>query len=53
MIALASICDHAIGGSIVGGDIKTFKLQKFGDTLRMFTLLNGLSESSRLAGSEN
>ena len=48
-IALASICDPAIGGSLVGGDKLPLKLQKFGDTLWTFTLLNGLPESSRLA----
>ena len=47
MIALASNCDPAIGGSLVGGDKQPLKLQKFGDALQTFTLLNGVPESSR------
>ena len=48
MIALASVCDPAIGGSLEGRDKKPLKMQKFGDALGMFTLLKGLPESSRL-----
>ena len=48
MIALASACDHAIGGSLVGGDKQQLKLQKFGDGLQMFTMLNELLESLTL-----
>ena len=48
MIALASNCEPAIGGSLVGGGKKPNKLQKFGDALRTFTMLNGIPESSRL-----
>ena len=48
MIALARVCDPAIGGSHVGGDKLPLKLQKFGDALRKFTMLNGIPESSRL-----
>ena len=56
MIALASICDPAIRGSLVGGHKYPLKLQKFADALQMLTMLNELSESSshwknRLAGS--
>ena len=36
----------AIGGSLVGGDNKP--LQKFGDALLTFTMLNGLPASLRL-----
>ena len=50
MIVRVSVCDPAIGGIL--------KLQKFGDALQMFTLLNGLPESpdsshqkNRLVGS--
>ena len=46
--ALASICDTAIGRSLVGGEKEPLKLQKFGDALPTFTLLNGLPESSTL-----
>ena len=40
-IALASVCDPSIEGSLVGGDKKPLKVQKFGDALRTFTMLNG------------
>ena len=43
MITRASICDPAIGGSLVGGDKYPLKLQKFGDALWKFTMLNELS----------
>ena len=48
MIALTSICDPAIGGSLVGFDKEPIKLQKFEDALWTFTILKGLPELSRL-----
>ena len=45
---LASICELAFGGSLVGSDKYPLKLQKFGDALWMFTMLNGLLEFSKL-----
>ena len=45
---IANNCDSAIGGSLVGGDKQPLKLQKFGDALQTFTMLNGIPESSRL-----
>ena len=48
MIPLASICEPAIGGSLVGGDKKPLKLKIFGEALWTFTMLNGLPELSRL-----
>ena len=47
MITLASICDPAIWGSLVGGDKQPLTSQKCGDTLWTFTMLNELPESSR------
>ena len=43
-MVLARFCDPAIGGILVDGD----KLQKIGDALGTFTMLNGLLELSRL-----
>ena len=43
-----SNCDPAIEGSLVGVDKQPLKVQKFGEALRTFTLLNGLPEWSRL-----
>ena len=46
-MALASNCDPTIGGSLES-DKQPLKLQKFGDALGLFTMLDGLRESSRL-----
>ena len=45
MITLVSACDPEIGVSLV--DQWPLKLQKFGDALQIFTILNGLPELSR------
>ena len=45
MITPASVCDPAIGGTLVGGDKWPLKLQNIGDALQTFTVLNGLHES--------
>ena len=47
MIALTSNYDPEIGDSLVGGDKQSLKLQKCGDALRTFTMLNGIPESPR------
>ena len=43
-----SVCDPAIEGSLVGVNKQPLQLKKFGHSLRTFTLLNGLPESSRI-----